>query len=887
MILASDFATKAYGAIRVVLMWIDSLGFYVIDNAYNIMIRAMEGFNQEAIQQIAGKMTRSAYVLMGIFALFRIAIMLINAIINPDKLTDKKEGAGNVLFHFVGTIFLLIFIPLIFDMGRELQSTIISGNYIPKFILGQEIASGSSSNAGAMLQRITVKSMIRPDDRLADRETSYEYIDSGTGLKTGETCSKDNLNKPKSKEEKNIICQEITEYKANSECSNNNECKKAVDNWVENKVRFRTLSKYIDSYVKVNGEAVFVYEYTPFLTLVVGLFMTYVLVSFTIDIAVRSVELLVLEVLSPLFTITFIDPKMASSGPFKKWVTATGKSYASLFIKVAIISLMLLLLSNLHTLVNSVVFGSENNWIMELFMVLAILIFAKKAPKWLGDMLGLSDGAGLGGLGIGKKLAGAALVGGALTKAGHTAFGAADNARKNLTKSMWQNHKSKKLARKDTGGSMTRATWNGLKEARNGGSFKDTYNQRREAYKNTIKGSKSDFLNAGKKNIASGIAGIITGGQIGFSGKDLNEIRSKTSSASTDFTREARPGYMPFSEKISGKISDSVSGLTDFGYGNGNYREDLKKVIKDNDAAQQYYTSNVLGKDGQRNPLLYPQGNNEMNAAWHNPTTRGAVQQAIVDNLVASGTLQFNQSNGTYTDSHGRNYNNASEYYSQHVTPQGNAAVEALLANNRQQNAQGFVNADKQIQQIAQSIVAANQQIMQAASSSSNAQSNLNNIEKLLKENNKLSEANNSINNKRKRLEEQINIAREQGDTRSLNVLGLELDKLNNTEEINKRLREQNQRFIETAVSNDNTGIVQMAIDREELRRNQSAWKNVKDKYENEFNTHASEYEFEIQGEKRRLGKDFTHTQEIIAELGKKVQKAEDRLQKLKKPKDK
>ena len=886
MILASDFATKAYGAIRVVLMWIDSLGFYFIDNAYKIMIRAMEGFNQEAIQQIAGKMIRSAYVLMGIFALFRIAIMLINAIINPDKLTDKKEGAGNVLFHFVGTIFLLIFIPFIFDAGRDLQSRIIKGNYIPKFILGQEIASGSSSNAGAMLQRITVKSMIRPDDRLADRETSYEYIDSGTGLKTGETCSKDNLNKPKSKEEKNIICQEITEYKANSECSNNNECKKAVDNWIENKVRFRTLSKYIDSYVKVNGEAVYVYEYTPFLTLVVGLFMTYVLASFTIDIAVRSVELLVLEVLSPLFTITFIDPKMASSGPFKKWVTATGKSYASLFIKVAIISLILLLLSNLHTLVNSVVFGSENNWIIELFMVLAILIFAKKAPKWLGDMLGLSDGAGLGGLGIGKKLAGAALVGGALTKAGHAAFGAADNARKNLTKSMWQNHESKKLARKNTGGSMTRAAWNGLREARNGGSFKDKYSQLRKDYKNSLEGSKSNFLNAGKKNIASGIAGIITGGQIGFSGKDLNDIRSQTSSASTDFTKEARPGYKPFSERISGKIADSVSGLTDYGYGNGNYRADLKKVIKDNDEAQQYYTSNVLGKDGQRNPLLYPQGNNEMNAAWHNPTTREAVQQAIVNNLTASGTLSIN-SNGTYTDGHGRNYNNASEYYSQHVTPQGNAAVEALLANNRQQNAQGFVNADNQIQQIAQSIVAANQQIMQAASSSSNAQSSLNRIEQRLKEGNMLSEAANSITNERNRLEKELNIAREQGATGNVHKLELELAKLDNKEKINKSLQQQNQNYISNLISADNTGIVQMAIDRDELRRNQSAWKNVKDKYENEFNTHASEYEFEIQGEKRRLGKDFTHTQEIIAELGKKVQKAEDRLQKLKKPKDK
>lgn len=571
MILASDFATKAYGAIRVVLMWIDSLGFYVIDNAYNIMIRAMEGFNQEAIQQIAGKMTRSAYVLMGIFALFRIAIMLINAIINPDKLTDKKEGAGNVLFHFVGTIFLLIFIPFIFDMGRDLQSTIIKGNYIPKFILGQEIASGSSSNAGAMLQRITVKSMIRPDDRLADRETSYEYIDSGTGLKTGETCSKDNLNKPKSKEEKNIICQEITEYKANSECSNNNECKKAVDNWVENKVRFRTLSKYIDSYVKVNGEAVFVYEYTPFLTLVVGLFMTYVLVSFTIDIAVRSVELLVLEVLSPLFTITFIDPKMASSGPFKKWVTATGKSYASLFIKVAIISLMLLLLSNLHTLVNSVVFGSENNWLMELFMVLAILIFAKKAPKWLGDMLGLSDNAGLGGLGIGKKLAGAALVGGALTKAGHTALGAAAGG----ASSLYNHARNRKLQRKKIreDGGFTHGLSGHKKRQQyskdNGGYLagrREFKKARKDAYKN--QGVRRTQIGRSLKEAgATLVQGTITGSLSGLEAKDAKAALSAGNKSGIDAIKENHYGYQTGSERarstlqgVSGRFQDKVFG---------------------------------------------------------------------------------------------------------------------------------------------------------------------------------------------------------------------------------------------------------------------------------------------------------------------------------------
>lgn len=597
MILAADLGTKVWGALRVALLWIDSIGFYFIDNAYNIMIRIMGGFNQEAIEQIAGHMTRSAYVLMGIFALFRIAIMLINSIINPDKLTDKKEGAGNVLFHFVGTIFLLIFIPFIFDMGRDLQNTIINGNYIPKFILGTEIASGSSSNTGKMLQRITIKSVIHPDDRLAGKNTLYKYIDVSTGLETGDTCSEDNLNKPRSEDEKNIVCQSIVEYTANDNCKG--DCETAVNNWVENKVRFRTLSKYIDSYVKVDGETVFVYEYTPFLTLVIGLFMTWVLISFTIDIAVRSVELLVLEVLSPLFTITFMDPKMASSGPFKKWVTATGKSYGSLFIKIAIVSLMLLLLSNLHTLLQSVVFGTENNFLIELFMVLAILIFAKKAPKWLGDMLGLSDGAGLGGLGIGKKLAGAALVGGALTKAGHTALGAVSGGASSLYNHARNRRLQRKKIREDSGfthglsGHKTRQQYS----KDNGG-----YLAGRKAFK---KARKEAYANQGVRRTQIGkslkeagatlVQGTITGSLAGLEAKDAKAALSAGNKSGIDAIKENHVGYKTGKERIKDAVEGVSHSAQDSVFGDKDARKLKEKQFYDNMIKSTMWGSELKG----------------------------------------------------------------------------------------------------------------------------------------------------------------------------------------------------------------------------------------------------------------------------------------------------
>ena len=70
-----------------------------------------------------------------IFALFRIAIILVNAIINPDKLTDSKNGFLPVLRNFVLMFVLLVLTPRLFTEAYKIQSTIVEGNYIQKLFL--------------------------------------------------------------------------------------------------------------------------------------------------------------------------------------------------------------------------------------------------------------------------------------------------------------------------------------------------------------------------------------------------------------------------------------------------------------------------------------------------------------------------------------------------------------------------------------------------------------------------------------------------------------------------------------------------------------------------------------------------------------------------------
>ena len=72
------------GSIRTILVSIDSIAYDLIDNMYNLIkdFARAEIFNSESII----KMRESLYIIISIFALFRLAVLLINSIISPDKI---------------------------------------------------------------------------------------------------------------------------------------------------------------------------------------------------------------------------------------------------------------------------------------------------------------------------------------------------------------------------------------------------------------------------------------------------------------------------------------------------------------------------------------------------------------------------------------------------------------------------------------------------------------------------------------------------------------------------------------------------------------------------------------------------------------------------------
>lgn len=374
-----------WGEIRELCLRLDMVAFSFIDNIYSLFnaIASESLITNTVIKQVLN----NVYVLVGIFAFFRIAMLLINSIINPDALNKQGAGLSKIFVNTVIMLVLLVFTPTLFQMSRDFASAVVSGNYVQKLFINVN-DSENTLEPGKEMQRIAIGAVITIEDGITCGDGSSDCDKAVQCL--------NNING--------------VDPQGDQECV------------TEKGVAWGKLADYNGVREKVDGDKVYVYNYKLLVLTIVGWLITYVLLSFTFDVAKRMIELAVLEIVSPLFIATIVDPKSMQSGPFKKWLKTLGNSYASLFLRIAAISIMLLCVRLLSYWKPSAEVGAFG----KLIILIAFLIFVKQLPKWFSNMLGMDgDGTGLGSLGIGKKIGGAALIGGAATKLGHGLSGGA------------------------------------------------------------------------------------------------------------------------------------------------------------------------------------------------------------------------------------------------------------------------------------------------------------------------------------------------------------------------------------------------------------------------------------------------------------------------------
>lgn len=536
------FILDLMGELRTILFTIDQVAYSLIDNAYNLIIAfSKASFFKDGTVEVIMKNT---YIIIGLFSLFKIALLLVNALVSPDKLFDKDKGLGAIVRNIVIMFALLVFVPILFKESMKIQETIVSGNYINK-LFGLNVPD--NYNPGDMFKSQAILALVHPNDAFATREDD--------GYVKKDICHDDSTH-----------CQAaIEDYNA------------ALFGEKRKDHMFATLLGHMGDYANdKDGVKTYIYDYSMLLTFVVGIAITYLLILFCFDLAERVIKLAILEVVSPLFIVTYIDPKSAKSGPFNNWLKEVGSTYVGLYIRLAALALIIIL-TTLWQQVDKSTIKVLGGWGTIIF-ILSILIFAKNFPKWLAGLVGIKDfDNGLGGLG--KRLGSAAIVGGMLTKAGHTAVGIASGATSMVKENRRNRNALRKQARIDSGathGKQGRELRKDLSETSGKTGIKGYFagrqalhNVRRDAYKDAganLLGKDTSGKNAVTRNLgqigASIVGGAIVGGQAGLKADNIKGVIKGAGTAANQFGQSLGFAGRSMGSAVASGLNNVKSGVS-------------------------------------------------------------------------------------------------------------------------------------------------------------------------------------------------------------------------------------------------------------------------------------------------------------------------------------
>ncbi len=395
--------------------------FSVLDKAvYSLLIIIYQIFFNVASTTILQGDTLKAFfgriqIILGIFVLFKLAINLLNVIVNPDQLGNDKSGQGftQIVVRVVISLVMLVAVMplnipnakpdsyeahlnangLLFGTLYEFQDRILEQNTLAKLILGSSTDNADTERdnmkeAGNQMATLVLKGFVR------------------INLKKGKTDETDS---------------------ENWMCPNDEDSVKA---YLSNDATPSDILDMITIHCKSDDGERFVFTYSAIIGAIVGALFVIIIIGFTLDIAIRAIKLAVLRLISPIPIISYIDPKSSKDGAFASWTKAVMTTYLDLFLRLAIVYFVIFIIQDIMT--NGIVIANHEGpigTISVIFIFLGLLYFAKQAPRFITTTLGIKS-AGLGGIGTSGALGflGGLVGGGGLSGAAAGAMAAANTA---------------------------------------------------------------------------------------------------------------------------------------------------------------------------------------------------------------------------------------------------------------------------------------------------------------------------------------------------------------------------------------------------------------------------------------------------------------------------
>lgn len=373
VLLLATKQTAALDYLRDALCDIASGIYLLVEKIFDLFFKITEYtmFDNDMILDLFNRM----FMIIGVFMFFKLCVSFISYLITPEAVKDKEKGAGKLFGRLITMLILLyVLMPqqgfnlwgvqeadekyqfngLLFGALYDFQSRVINDGTISKLILGKSVSNSEveKTNIGEEIAMMIHASFLN----IADTD---------------------------------------------------DECKDLAQ---KNLSSITTISDVVNSTCQDNGAKAGYYQYTynGFMAIIVGIGVCVIVFLFSFDVAVRMIKLGILRLLSPIPAISYIDPKSSKDGMFANYVKTLTSTYLDLFLRLAIIYLVIYLIDNINKNFENLITSNNDVGIEAAVILISLLFFAAQAPKFIQQALGIkSKGTGLG--------FGASLIGGALS----------------------------------------------------------------------------------------------------------------------------------------------------------------------------------------------------------------------------------------------------------------------------------------------------------------------------------------------------------------------------------------------------------------------------------------------------------------------------------------
>ncbi|HBA37393.1 MAG TPA: hypothetical protein DCY94_01590 [Firmicutes bacterium] len=332
---------------------------FLLDKAIYSLVQAAYGVfdflaNATILNDSAVKIfTSRVYTLLGIIMVFVLAFNLLNYIIDPDKLSDKKIGATAFVKDVVIALAVISITPMLFSKLYALQTEILDSGVIVNLILGgQTMGEGRDvaetvDNGANIIVASVYSAFLYPENG------DFTVLDCGT----------------EKEKEMNYV-----DY-----CN-------AYRSIQEGKGGLGEFGSFI-----TNEK----YNYSAFLTTAAGIVLLFFMLSFCLNLAKRVGKMAVVQLIAPIpVTLELLPNK---KGLRKTWFSTLIKTYLEVFFFLGVMYIIVFLISLvpgvISTIFSEATGGGLNlvKLIGTVILIYGLLMFGKEAPKMIFELLGIKE----------------------------------------------------------------------------------------------------------------------------------------------------------------------------------------------------------------------------------------------------------------------------------------------------------------------------------------------------------------------------------------------------------------------------------------------------------------------------------------------------------------